>query len=132
MFEMMTGMINNIFFIIFPIVLYQMFAPAGKRNFFVSHRLALTVLFSISILLCMFFPYQFLTDEYRFDLRQVPMIVGALYGGPIVSAVLFIVSALGRIAIGGDGMHIAILNQLLIACGVPLLRPFYMRFHRIG
>lgn len=132
MVQMMTGMINNIFFIIFPIVLYQMFAPAGKRNFFVSHRITLTVLFSFSILLCMFFPYQFLTDDYIFDLRQVPMIVGALYGGPLVSAILFIVSAIGRIVIGGDGMYIAILNQLLIAAGVPLLRPFYMRIHRTG
>nr|WP_316046708.1 LytS/YhcK type 5TM receptor domain-containing protein [Planococcus glaciei] len=71
----------------------------------------------------MFFPYQFLTDDYIFDLRQVPMIVGALYGGPLVSAILFIVSALGRMVIGGDGMYIAILNQLLLAMGVPLLRP---------
>ncbi|MDE0584950.1 two-component sensor histidine kinase, partial [Planococcus sp. A6] len=115
---MMTGMINNIFFIIFPIILYQMFATAGQRNFFVSHRITMTILFSISIILCMVFPYQFLTEDYIFDLRQVPMIVGALYGGPLVSAVLFIVSAVGRIAIGGDGMYIAILNQLLVAAGV--------------
>lgn len=127
---MMTGMINNIFFIIFPIILYQMFATAGQRNFFVSHRITMTVLFSISIILCMVFPYQFLTEDYIFDLRQVPMIVGALYGGPVVSAVLFIVSAVGRIAIGGDGMYIAILNQLLLAAGVPLLGPLYRKVNR--
>ena len=80
LFQMMTGMINNIFFIIFPIVLYQMLAGAGKRNFFVDYRVTMTILFSISIILCMLFTYQFLTDEYIFDLRQVPMIVGALYG----------------------------------------------------
>ncbi|MBT2581578.1 sensor histidine kinase [Planococcus sp. ISL-109] len=127
---MMTGMINNIFFIIFPIILYQMFATAGQRNFFVSHRITMTILFSISIILCMIFPYQFLTEDYIFDLRQVPMIVGALYGGPIVSAVLFIVSAIGRIAIGGDGMHIAILNQFLVAAGVPFLAPLYQKVNR--
>ncbi|MFC4712803.1 ATP-binding protein [Planococcus dechangensis] len=127
---MMTGMINNIFFIIFPIILYQMFATAGQRNFFVSHRITMTILFSISIILCMLFPYQFLTEDYIFDLRQVPMIVGALYGGPIVSAVLFIVSAVGRIAIGGDGMYIAILNQFLLAAGVPFLAPLYRKVNR--
>lgn len=127
---MMTGMINNIFFIIFPIILYQMFATAGQRNFFVSHRITMTILFSISIILCMLFPYQFLTEDYIFDLRQVPMIVGALYGGPIVSAVLFIVSAVGRIAIGGDGMYIAILNQFLVAAGVPFLAPLYRKVNR--
>ncbi|RNF39472.1 sensor histidine kinase [Planococcus salinus] len=132
MFEMMTGMINNIFFIIFPIILYQMFAATGKRNFFVSHRVMLTILFSISIILCMIFPYQFMTDDYIFDLRQVPMIVGALYGGPLVSAVLFLVSAIGRVFIGGDGMYIAILNQLLIAVGVPLLRPQYLRMKQLS
>ncbi|HSJ37594.1 MAG TPA: HAMP domain-containing sensor histidine kinase [Planococcus sp. (in: firmicutes)] len=127
---MMTGMINNIFFIIFPIVLYQMLAGAGKRNFFVNYRVTMTILFSISIVLCMLFPYQFLTDEYIFDLRQVPMIVGALYGGPVISAVLFLVSAVARIWIGGDGMYIAILNQFVIAAGVPFLRPAYMRMER--
>lgn len=129
---MMTGMINNIFFIIFPIIVYQMLATAGQRNFFVSHRVTMTVLFSISIILCMLFPYQFLTDQYIFDLRQVPMIVGALYGGPIVSAMLFLVSSIGRIFIGGDGMYIAILNQFAIAAGVPFLRPLYMRINRLG
>ncbi|MGH2317140.1 ATP-binding protein [Planococcus sp. SE5232] len=129
---MMTGMINNIFFIIFPIIVYQMLATAGQRNFFVSHRVTMTVLFSISIILCMLFPYQFLTDQYIFDLRQVPMIVGALYGGPIVSAMLFLVSSIGRIFIGGDGMYIAILNQFVIAAGVPFLRPLYMRINRLG
>lgn len=129
---MMTGMINNIFFIIFPIVVYQMLATAGQRNFFVSHRVTMTVLFSISIILCMLFPYQFLTDEYIFDLRQVPMIVGALYGGPVVSAMLFLVSSIGRYMIGGDGMYIAILNQFVIAAGVPFLRPLYMRVSRFG
>lgn len=132
MVEMMTGMINNIFFIIFPVILYQMFATAGKKSFFVSHRITLTILFSFSIILCMLFPYQFLTDQYIFDLRQVPMIVGALYGGPVVSAVLFLVSSIGRIAIGGDGMYIAILNQLVIALGVPFLRPLYLRVSRTG
>ncbi|WP_233208617.1 HAMP domain-containing sensor histidine kinase [Planomicrobium sp. MB-3u-38] len=127
---MMTGMINNIFFIIFPIVLYQMMAGAGKRNFFVDYRITMTILFSISIILCMVFPYQFLTDEYIFDLRQVPMIVGALYGGPVISAVLFLVSAIGRILIGGDGMYIAILNQFIIAAGVPFIRPAYIRMGR--
>ena len=130
--EMMTGMINNIFFIIFPIVVYQMFATAGQRNFFVSHRVTMTILFSISIILCMVFPYQFLTDQYIFDLRQVPMIVGALYGGPVVSGILFLVSSIGRIIIGGDGMYIAILNQFVIAAGVPFLRPLYMRISRLG
>lgn len=130
LFEMMTGMINNIFFIIFPIVLYQMLAGAGKRNFFVDYRITMTILFSTSIILCMVFPYQFLTDQYIFDLRQVPMIVGALYGGPVISAVLFLVSAIGRIIIGGDGMYIAILNQFVIAAGVPFIRPAYMRMER--
>lgn len=132
MVEMMTGMINNIFFIIFPIILYQVFATTGKRNFFVSHRVMLTILFSTSIILCMLFPYQILGEDYIFDLRQVPMIVGALYGGPLVSAVLFLVAASGRIFIGGDGMYIAILNQIIIAVGVPLLRPFYLKMNQLS
>ncbi|PSL31692.1 two-component system sporulation sensor kinase B [Planomicrobium soli] len=125
--ETASGMINNIFFIIFPIIVYQMFVTAGKRNFFVSHRTMLTILFSLSIILCMNFPYEFITNDYIFDLRQVPMIVGALYGGPYVSAFLFVVAAVCRILIGGEGTDIAILNQLLIAVAVPLLQPAFMQ-----
>ena len=60
------------------------------------------------------------------------MIVGALYGGLLVSAMLFLVSSVGRFPIGGDGMYIAILNQFVIAAGVPFLRPLYMRLKRPG
>ncbi|HSP22160.1 MAG TPA: HAMP domain-containing sensor histidine kinase [Planococcus sp. (in: firmicutes)] len=129
---MMTGMINNVFFIIFPILIYQMFATAGKRNFFKSHKAILTALFSVSIILCMVFPYRVMQEEYIFDLRQVPLVVGALYGGPVVSAVLFLVGAAGRIAIGGDGMYMAVLTLFVVAIGVPLLRPLYMRINRFG
>lgn len=130
MFQMVTGMINNVFFILFPILLYQLFVAAGKRNFFKSHRIILTILFSVSIILCMIFPYQVRGEEYIFDLRQVPLIIGALYGGPVVSAVLFLVSAVGRIVIGGHGMYIAVLNLLVVAVTVPFLRPLYMRINR--
>lgn len=129
---MITGMINNIFFIIFPIILYQMFGTLGKRNFFVSHRIILTFLFSLSIILCMVFPYQIMSDHYIFDLRQVPIIVGALYGGPLVGAILFGVAAIVRILIGGDGMYIAILNLFIVAIAVPFLRALYMRINRSG
>lgn len=78
----------------------------------------------------MVFPYQIMTDQYIFDLRQVPIIVGALYGGPLVSAILFVVAAVVRILIGGDGMYIAILNLFIVAVGVPFLRPLYMRINR--
>lgn len=132
MLMMLTGMINNIFFIIFPIIIYQVFSTAGTRNYFVSHRIKLTIMFSISIVLCLLFPYQILAEEYIFDLRQVPMIVGALYGGFAVSGTLFIVSALVRILIGGDGMYIAVTNLFLIALIVPLLRPLYMRINRVN
>lgn len=131
-FEMMTGMINNIFFIIFPILIYQMFATVGKRNFFMSHKTALTTLFSISIILCMVFPYHIMSKEYIFDLRQVPLIVGTLYGGPLVGGLLFLVAAAGRIAIGGDGMYMAVLNLFVLAVGLLLLRPFYTRINRLG
>lgn len=129
---MMTGMINNVFFILFPILFYQLFVDVGKRHFFNGHQIILTVLFSISIMLCMVFPYQVRGEDYIFDLRQVPLIVGALYGGPVVSAVLFLVAAAGRIAIGGQGMYIAVLNLFVLAVAVPFLRMFYIRINRWG
>lgn len=130
--EILSGMINNAFFVFFPIFLYYLFYHQGRDRFFNHDKLILTILFSISVTLCMFFPYQFLvTEDYLFDLRQVPLIIGTLYGGYIVGAVLFVVSAVVRLIIGGDGVFIALLNQFAIFAVVPLFRKAYFKLvHR--
>lgn len=126
--EIISGMINNAFFVFFPIFLYYLFYHQGKDRFFNNDKFILTVLFSISVALCIFFPYQFVvTEDYLFDLRQVPLIIGTLYGGYIVGAVLFIVSAVARLIIGGDGVYIALLNQFAIFAFVPLFRSAYFK-----
>lgn len=128
MTDMISGMINNAFFVFFPIFLYYLFYHKGKERFFNDDRLALSILFSVSIIFSMLFPYQFLPGEdYLFDLRQVPLIIGSLYGGYIVGAVLFTVSAVVRVLIGGDGVSIALVNQFAIFALVPLLRPYYFK-----
>ncbi|ADH99539.1 integral membrane sensor signal transduction histidine kinase [[Bacillus] selenitireducens MLS10] len=128
MTDMISGMINNAFFVFFPIFLYYLFYHQGKERFFNDDRLALSILFSISITFSMLFPYQFLPGEdYLFDLRQVPLIIGTLYGGYIVGIVLFTVSAVVRVLIGGEGVSIALINQFAIFALVPLLRPYYFK-----
>lgn len=125
MYEQISGLINNIFFILFPLFLFQTFFIKKREDFITSQRLTLTVLFSISIILCMLFPFQLL-DTYRFDLRQIPLIIGTIYGGLPVGGALFLVSTIFRIFLGGDGIVLALINQLFILLLILMLRKKYL------
>lgn len=132
MYELVSGIINNIFFIMFPILIYQVFYYENKSTFFKNDKVTLTILFSISTTLCVFFPYHIMPNEgYLFDLRQVPLIIGTLYGGYTVGAILFVISAIVRIFIGGDGVYMALLNQFMIFAFVPLLQNHFFKLSHL-
>lgn len=129
MYQSISGLLNNILFVTFPLFLYQLFFIQNKKiNIFKNDKFFLILMFSLSILFCMLFPYQvLLTKAYHFDLRQVPVIIGTLYGGYNVGFWLFLVSSFLRIPLGGDGLYIAIINQFAIFALVPLLQKKYFQ-----
>ncbi|MCT8137967.1 hypothetical protein H1D32_09485 [Anaerobacillus sp. CMMVII] len=95
----------------------------------------LTLLYSISITLCILFPYQLMVPEgFQFDLRQIPLIIGALYGGYHIAWWLFLVSAIVRYLTGsgGEGLYLALINQFAIFLFVPLAKEYYfkLRYHK--
>ncbi|MEI5908204.1 ATP-binding protein [Bacillus spongiae] len=74
-----------------------LFSSLPKRRIFIFFGSSLSILF------CIFFPIS-LTSNFQFDLRMVPMILGGLYGGPLVSIGLYIVTVTARSFIEGDGI----------------------------
>lgn len=129
MYQSISGLLNNILFVIFPLFVYQLFfIKDNNTSFFKKDKFFLIFMFSLSILLCMLFPYQFLlTQEYYFDLRQIPLIIGTLYGGYNVGFWLFLISLFFRMFLGGDGLYIATINQFAIVVLVPLLQKRYFQ-----
>lgn len=118
------NLLLNVLFIILPLYIYQIFL-----NYHIDHRkyskLVMAILLAISILLCLSFPVPFF-DGFTFDLRQIPLIIGALYGGFIVAIPLALLLVLYRFLIGDDGFYVNFYVISLIFIFVPLLRNHYL------
>ncbi len=96
--------ILNIFFIFSPLVFYPYIYKIKHRV--LLYRFLLTVLFSVIIIIVMTLPIN--VNGLTYDFRSIPVIVGSLYGGPVVSAVLFGVLVIYRFILGNP-------NSLLYA-----------------
>jgi two-component system sporulation sensor kinase B len=59
----------------------------------------------------MSFPYHYL-DKFNFDFRQVPLVIGVLYGGPVVGGALFAILIAYRYIIIGHVIYIELLITL--------------------
>jgi len=74
----------------------------------------------------MSFPIEFFPG-FNFDLRQVLLITGALYGGYYFTAWLFMTVIGYRLIIGGDGIFVSFFVVTIITLFVPLLADIYSR-----
>jgi two-component system, sporulation sensor kinase B len=120
----MKDLLSNVLFILFPLFLFQfLWADRGK----IHSRWNPVVVFlfaAISALLCLSFPVEFFPGFY-FDLRQIPFILGTLYGGLQVSAWLFITIFTYRFVLGGDGIYVSFITVSLIFFVLPYFSAKY-------
>ncbi|MCK1992182.1 sensor histidine kinase [Peribacillus muralis] len=93
------NILDNLFYILVSILIYYIFLDHGKRLSQYGKTL-ITACMSIPIILCMKFPIYI--DEYCVhDLRQIPFIIGTLYGGWPVGVALLVILLAGRFAFYG-------------------------------
>ncbi|WP_340372005.1 ATP-binding protein [Peribacillus sp. FSL E2-0218] len=91
--------LDNLFYILVSILIYSTLLDHGKRLCQYG-KVLITTCMSIPILLCMKFPIYI--DEYCVhDFRQIPFIIGTLYGGWPVGAVLLVILLTGRFVMNG-------------------------------
>lgn len=93
------NILDNLFYILVSILIYYILLDHGKRlNQY--RKTLITACMSIPIILCMKFPIYI--DEYCVhDLRQIPFIIGTLYGGWPVGAALLVIILTVRFALYG-------------------------------
>ncbi|WP_458412970.1 ATP-binding protein [Schinkia sp. CFF1] len=113
MFDFITKIATNLFFILFLILLYQHWSE--KRDWSKRAKYAAVFLFGASgILLCM----KFTIPEGNglvFDLRYIPFIISGLYGGPVVMIGLYFIMLLFRLMLGGfAGFIITLVTSTLL------------------
>jgi LytS/YehU family sensor histidine kinase len=114
-------------FITTLIFAYQIFyAERSKRG---RDNMVLTILFGLSILLCMTFPAVYATD-YRVDIRVIPLLLGMLYGGPATGFILSAIIVLYRSYTGLDlGLATTVLTLLI---SMPVFLYFQKSFAKAG
>ncbi|MDF2903152.1 MAG: histidine kinase, partial [Bacillus sp. (in: firmicutes)] len=111
--------LNNIFYVVISLLLYQLFViekPLSRKE----KKLIVFFLSAVVVVLCIITPIE-LGSEYHFDLRQIPMIIGFLYGGPTVGMGVYILLVTTRFLMGGIGAVGALLENTII-----LLLLFYI------
>src|ERR1700730_11997664 len=120
-------MIINFMFICAPSIIYFLvWIKWGKQSGY-PYKIVLFVFLCISLILCLSFPYQFI-GKFFFDFRQVPLVIGVLYGGPVVGGALFAVSMTYRYIILGQGVYLG----LLITLGTYISLVVMTRNHRLS
>lgn len=118
----------NGLFILLPIFIFQMFWVDRNRIKPNLKMPAFVTMLSLSAILCMSFPIEFSTG-FLFDLRQVPFIIGALYGGYFFSIPIYAAMLGYWFLFGGEGIQISVTVLTLIAVFVPLLSGKFLRLN---
>ncbi|RSK26660.1 two-component sensor histidine kinase [Bacillus sp. HMF5848] len=97
----------NLFFILFCVLLFQFWVE--KKDLSVQDRKnSILILTCVAIVLCMSFPIK-ISNNFIFDLRHVPIVIGGLYGGPYVLAGIMPTAIIYRYLLGGDGFYASLL-----------------------
>jgi two-component system sporulation sensor kinase B len=116
---MIESLLLNFLFLLFPVLIFLIFFE-NRTHFY--NKSILIFLSSISMILCMAFPIK-LEIGFIFDLRYIPFIIVALFGGYKAALPLYIVLNVFRFYIGGEGVFLS----LFFATGIFLLVPLLNR-----
>src|SRR5438270_576270 len=121
------GLLINFLFILFALFLVQMIYMATYANRLQDLKGWVVALFPVmSLVLCMLFPVT-INNDYVWDLRWIPFILGGLYGGyklgiPLLFLIFFI-----RYLQGGDGFYVVLITFTVMGTIVYLLSKYYLQ-----
>lgn len=119
--------INLIFILISTFIFIYFFIERFSIFYIRFRKAAITGLAGIQIVFCI--ETSFLaSNQFMYDLRLIPMMLGGLYGGPVVSMVLFLVTALARFLSGGPGSWLSFFNTLTITVYVTYISTKFITF----
>ena len=80
----------------------------------------------VSIILSMLFPV-YVDENFVWDLRWIPFILGGLYGGYKLGSSLLLIILFIRYFQGGDGFYITVITFTIVGIIVSLLSKYYLQ-----
>lgn len=127
--ELITkDLLINFLFILFPLFLLQMlYLLKFVYRIDKLKNILFTILFMVSIGLCMLFPFS-MGDGLSWDLRRIPFIIGILYGGTKNGVILLTFLLVTRFFIGvGSGFYISVITCSIMAIILSLMSKYYLK-----
>ncbi|MDR6122449.1 two-component system sporulation sensor kinase B [Bacillus sp. SLBN-46] len=122
---MFETLLLNFLFILLPVVIFLIFFENRPNSF---NKIILIFLSTVTMVLCMTIPIK-LKVGFNVDLRYIPIIIVALFGGYKKVFPLYVVLNVYRYYLGGDG----ILQSFLYSTGVFILLPaFSQKFKQLS
>lgn len=115
-----TELLAEVAFLTFPIHLIHLIWNSYTRTYYSFRRSILAAATCISMVLMMCFPVGSFLPHQFYDMRQVPIILGSLYGGPLNTIVIFTLSIAAYSVLHGstDLISSSLTNAVLL---LPLL-----------
>jgi len=120
---MIETLLFNFLFLLFPVLTALIFFEDKLTN---SNKYILVSLSAVSLILCMAFPIK-IDLGFIIDLRYIPFVLVALYGGYKMVFPLYLVLNAYRFTIGGEGIYHSLIFATLIFLVVPLLHSYFIR-----
>ncbi|ANE48625.1 hypothetical protein SY83_00950 [Paenibacillus swuensis] len=111
--EALKDMIFAVLLLLLPVFLYHLFYSDNPHKKFKINESFITMVSMAGIVLALHTSVE-VAEGHQFDLRQIPYIVGSLYGGPVVSFILFLFVSGYRWMLGGGGVLPSVLSSAII------------------
>ena len=119
---MIGSLLLNFLFLLFPVLIFLIFFENKLHTY---NKYILILLSSVSMVLCMAFPIK-LQIGFIFDLRFIPFIIVALFGGYKYTFPLYIVLNIYRFLIGGAGILQSFLFSTIMFILIPILSKWFL------
>ncbi|WP_096155433.1 MULTISPECIES: ATP-binding protein [Bacillus] len=127
--DYVKDIILNLFFILFPILLYHSISFYNREKYSQMKRELIIFLHcAFAAILCMTFPIP-IGNELQYDLRSIPIFVSIIYGGYISGFLTVLSILIYRAFLGGDEGMLATLIAIPFFVILPtLLHPYWRKF----
>lgn len=119
--------LNNLFYILVSVFVFYFIYDHGEifKKRILYRNALLTACMSFSIILCMKFPI-YIDKQCIHDLRQIPFLIGTLYGGGIVGFILLLILLATRSLIYGFEYITAIVYMTMLVVTAPISPTFHI------
>jgi two-component system sporulation sensor kinase B len=117
----------NFLFILLPLFLVQILYQLNFAYRFKKLKEWMFAIFPVvSLILCMAFPVA-VSEDFSWDLRRIPVILGALYGGYKLGFFLLVLIIVLRYPMGGDGFYVALYTHSIMSILIAFLSAYYLK-----